>query len=245
MFILQQIIKAAPYLGKNNIEIGGRWNEANDGFFNDDEVIHLKPTFYIAKDPNRIRGKYQEATLKIKKCSGWGDFFGGTTANLSAKETGSLGCIELMVRTIQKEIEVKDAGKQAEEMQKRKLGDIEHAVTSGSTFNIRDKNPLRTKNIDGTITDNSSSSSKKPKTIENMMMNYLLGVEEGKVERLAEEFLTHYMKSNLITEMSFIERAGVIHEESKAAIIEVTLTVILNMHVLHSKRQVRSCGFQA
>jgi hypothetical protein len=117
------------------------WNEVNDMFFAQPELTDLKDTYYVSGNIRKLREKYKTIVANIEK-----DIADG---NQSGKE-GELSKLYQHVCTICEDISEKDAEKVAATALREKLNETERMA-------LEQAGPLKRKQLDGDITDNTRS----------------------------------------------------------------------------------------
>ena len=116
------------------------WTAVNEMFFEQGELIALKPTHYKYGDFRKIRDKYKSTLAEVQK-----DIESG---NQSGKE-GELSPLYVKVKQICDDIAEKDAEKDADANLREKLNETEREVLASA-------GPLKRKLLNGEVIDNTT-----------------------------------------------------------------------------------------
>jgi hypothetical protein len=154
--------------------VTGIWDSILVMFFNDPAaaIYNRDP---LNKTSRKLRDKYDDMMDKTKKEMGWGDFYGGRTANLSGK-SDEQSEIHQLVKQIEMEIEDHDAELEEKKNEKNKLENITTTILDPLNPNPKNKKPRNGK-VDKTLGEEDET--KTPKSNSSSFDLALLKFMEG------------------------------------------------------------------
>jgi len=145
--------------------INGNWLEVNETFFAQPCAAELKEKHYAIDDDRKIRRAYSNILSETNRFMLCGN---------KSKNGDDLSPLFEEVKAINAEIEEHERLKDAEVANRRELGqalDANEEVVLKGTGLKKGSNPLRVKNLDGTISDASDNRAPKYTSFETALLN--------------------------------------------------------------------------
>lgn len=232
MVLMREAVKIGPHLGKNPTQKSDLWESLNEAFFNAPENVSIRPFHQTGKAANRkLREKFSKILKEVQQLKGWGNFYGGKTGNLSAEDSEEIENVGLnLVENCRQIIfDLEEISKKSVEAveKKRKLEGIEDVWKKQKN----QKNPLKTKAINGVVTDISvSNGSKQKRSWEDKLFDAFENTgTDGKIERDVEVAINRHIDAESITVDDLIHEAKISsnYEAVKRLLDDMSLQVYL------------------
>ena len=146
--LLNIIIIEGAHIAKKS-EITKKWNAVNEGFFNQNEALPWKAELYKKDDFRKLRDKFKQVMASTKA-----DIDTGNQSGKSGDLEPQYELVKQIMIDIEENEEEEIEKKKKEDDTKKALNDIEGKAQGNRP------NPLKKRDLDGNITDNSDPSKK-------------------------------------------------------------------------------------
>ena len=206
-----------------------KWLQTTKAFFNTDTMVAHKPTGIIDdkgwEDHSRkIKEAYKKIRARIASDM--------ETANKSGRE-GDLSELFQLAKQIQDEIEDKNEEKELAQNQQNNLNEIAGKVVAGKA-DRPGPNPLKRKNLDGSIEDRSDDRAPMQSWQEAIVERFTQkppSVAPGSYpEEIVERQLVEWIAKERKSIDNLIEEGGIDNPAAGELLKEVTLSVLINVY---------------